>query len=307
MSDKHTAARFEPGAVIAERYEVRQLLGKGGMGEVYLARDLQSGQDVALKTLLAKYAKSRHAIARFSREVRLARQLDHKGIVKILDAQKCQNFLFYTMEYIDGKSLRVWLRQRGAIDIGSTVRVLCLVADALEHAHKITIHRDLSPENIMVLRDGSVRLLDFGLAKLDDQYKGLTMVGANLGKLRYMAPEQELNAAEVDHRADIYPLGMMFFEMLTGKSPLPGQKITDFCPELPKQADEFLARSIARDPNERYSSARQFRDALMLLYRQIKETEEHRAASGTATTAPAAKTGLSGRIRAFFRRLLGRG
>ena len=143
MTDEQAVQKITVGSVVAGRYEIRGLIGKGGMGEVFLAHDLQADRDVALKTLHPKYSQSRHAIARFGREVRLARQLNHPGIVKIFDAQKWENTLFYTMEYIEGKSLRAWLQQRRALDLGSTVRVLCLVAEALEHAHRITIHRDL--------------------------------------------------------------------------------------------------------------------------------------------------------------------
>ncbi len=297
--------------MLADRYQVRGIIGRGGMGEVYLVVDRTNGQEVALKTLHSKYGTSRHAIARFVREVKLARQLNHPGIVKIYDAQKWQNTLFYTMEYLQGKSLRRWLQQRQRLDFGPTVRVLCLVAAALDHAHRITTHRDLSPENIMVLPDGSVRLFDFGLAKLDDQFKNLTIAGANLGKLKYMAPEQELNASEVDHRADLYSLGVIFFEMLTGNVPLPGQRITDFRPDLPPEADLFLIRALAREPENRFSSAREFYDALLQLYKIQKE----RAESGllpvpplpAALRANAPPPGPLARAKAFLRRLLRRG
>lgn len=282
------------------------------MGEVYLVHDRNTGQDVALKTLHSKYGTSRHAIARFVREVRLARGLNHPGIVKIYDAQKWQDTLFYTMEYLQGKSLRRWLQQRQRLDFGPTVRVLCLVASALEHAHRITTHRDLSPENIMVLPDGSVRLFDFGLAKLDDQFKNLTAVGVNLGKLKYMAPEQELNASEVDHRADLYSLGVIFFEMLTGRVPMPGQRITDFRPELPPEADLFLSKALAREPDDRFSSAREFHDALLNLYKLQKARQEGAPFSpsppmSAANPEDAAHSGILDRIKAFFRRFLRRG
>ena len=298
--------------MVADRYEVRGIIGRGGMGEVYLVHDRQANQDVALKTLHSKYGTSRHAIARFVREVKLARQLNHPGIVKIYDAQKWQETLFYTMEYLQGKSLRRWLQQRQRLDFAPTVRVLCLVAAALEHAHRITIHRDLSPENIMVLPDGSVRLFDFGLAKLDDQFKNLTAVGVNLGKLKYMSPEQELNASEVDHRSDLYSLGVIFFEMLVGHVPMPGQRITDFRPDLPPEADLFLVRALARDPDERFSSAREFHDALLDLYKIYKARQDAmpaspmRLAAAMETTQSPGRPGLADRIRRFFRRLFRR-
>ena len=286
-------SKYKIGQVVAERYRIKQGLGQGGMGEVYLATDSLTGQDVALKTLHAKYARNRQAVARFVREVNTAYQLNHPGIVKIYDARQWHDSLFYTMEFVDGKSLRHWLAQRGKLNLGSVVRVLCLVADALAHAHQITIHRDLSPENIMVLRDGSIRILDFGLAKLDDRFKDLTMIGVNLGKLAYIAPEQQVNASAVDQRADIYPLGVMFFEMLTGQRPKPGQKVTELRPELPPQADAFLRKAMAVDPNDRFPTVYSFRAELLALY-------EH-ANNWTPEIKPV-KTGVLTRLKSYFYR-----
>lgn len=292
--------------MLADRYEVRGIIGRGGMGEVYLVLDRTTGREVALKTLHSKYGTSRHAIARFVREVKLVRQLNHPGIVKIYDAQKWQSILFYTMEYMQGKSLRRWLQQRQRLDFGPTVRVLCLVASALDHAHRVTTHRDLSPENIMVLPDGSIRVFDFGLAKLDDEFKNLTMAGANLGKLKYMAPEQELNASDVDHRADLYSLGVIFFEMLTGTVPMPGQRITDFRPDLPPEADLFLVKALARDPAERFSSAHEFYDALINLYKLYKAREENAPVPPVPVVAAGGELGEQPRRVTRFRTLINR-
>ena len=273
---------------------------------MFLVTDTKTGRDVALKTLHAKYSNSRQAISRFVREVQTVRQLNHPGIVKVLDARKWNDTLFYTMEYINGKSLRLWLQQRRRLDLPSVVRVLCLVADALAHAHTITIHRDLSPENIMVSRDGSVRLVDFGLAKLDDQFKGLTVIGANLGKVHYMAPEQQTNPAGVDHRADIYPLGVIFFELLTGRAPLPGLKISTLRPDLPPETDAFLEKAMAPDPDKRFATALEFKAALLEIY-QLAQKQPAQAAGKTAKKGAAAKKeGFMARITGFFAKLLGR-
>ena len=245
-----TQTEFEIGNTIADRYVLKEKLGRGGMGAVFLAYDKKTGQQVALKMLHAKYATSKHAVARFIREVKTSRSLNHPGIVKIYDACKAGNILFYTMEYVEGKTLRRWLQMRHRLEFSSVVRVLCLVADALNHAHQITIHRDLSPENIMVLRDGSIRLLDFGLAKLDDQFKGLTMVGANLGKLQYMAPEQQLNPAGVDYRADLYSLGVMFFELSRSK---PGAKTYRTVPGLAARRGFLRRKSHGAGPEHAFS------------------------------------------------------
>ena len=333
MTGKPIEHRFEPGTLVGNRYEIRSLIGKGGMGQVFLAVDRQNGGEVALKTLHPKYTSNNHAVARFTREVRLARQLNHPGIVKILDARHWNDTLFYTMEYLNGKSLREWIRQKRRLDLGSTVRILCLVADALDHAHRITIHRDLSPENIMVLPDGSVRILDFGLAKLDDQFKGLTTIGINLGKVHYMSPEQEQDASVVDHRADLYSLGVMFYEMLAGRSPRmmtdavkqgqeafldvlagraapPIMKITDIRSDLPPEANDFVEKALAKNPDDRFSSAAEFRAELLRLYKIFREREAAAAAAvaaeDQARAAALANPGFFGRVRAFLARLLRR-
>lgn len=259
---------FERGMVFGDRYIIEGKIGRGGMGSVFRALDKKTGQQVALKTLHKKYAENKQAVARFIREINTVRCLDHPGIVKILDAQKMDDILFFTMEYVDGRTLRYLLQNHKKLAFPSVVRILCLVADALSHAHEVTIHRDLSPENIMIVRDGTIRLLDFGLAKLEDSFKDLTVTGVDLGKLQYMAPEQQVNASKVDHRADLYPLGVMFFELLTGRAPLEGKKLTELRPDLPYEVDAFLEKAMAWNPNKRFQSAAEFRDALITLYRE---------------------------------------
>ncbi len=295
--------QLQPGHVIDDRYIIKKKLGRGGMGEVFLVTDTHTNRDVALKTLHAKYSNSRQAVSRFVREVQTVRKLNHPGIVKVLDARKWGDILFYTMEYIDGKNLRVWRQQRRVLEYGPVVRVLCLVADALSHAHQVTIHRDLSPENIMVCRDGSVRLLDFGLAKLDDQFKGLTRAGANLGKAMYMAPEQQNNPSSVDHRADLYPLGVIYFELLAGRAPLPGLKLSTLRPDLPPEVDAFVQQAMAPNPDNRFASALEFKKALLKTYRlyQEKVAREQKAAAPTSKVAAVLET-----IQQYIARLLGR-
>ncbi len=256
----------EQGKRIAGRYEVLHPLGRGGMGKVFLVNDTQTGQKLAMKVLRNRWMYNERVIARFTREVEALRQLDHPCISKIFDAQKDGDVLFYTMEYVEGKSIREWLHQRGKLNFGSVVRVLCLVAHALDHAHRVTIHRDISPDNIMVLPDGTVRLLDFGLAKLNDAFQGLTMVGVNMGKIQYNAPEQRINAAGVDHRADIYPLGVMFYEMLTGQLPDGKHSMAELRPDLPPGCDEFANKAMAANPDERFATAGEFHTALLELY-----------------------------------------
>ncbi|MDQ1255548.1 MAG: Serine/threonine protein kinase [Candidatus Hydrogenedentes bacterium] len=257
---------FNPGDLIADRYEVQRILGRGGMGVVYLVLDREVNDRRALKTLLPQYVANGAAVRRFVREVTTVRRLNHPAIVRIYDAHQIGKLLFYTMDYVKGKNLHVWLREKGQLGLGSTVRILALLADALEYAHEFTIHRDLSPDNVMVLADGSVRLLDFGLAKLSDNEGAFTIVGTSLGKKQYNAPEQMANATDVDCRADIYSLGVMFFVMLAGKLPKMGESLCSLRPDLPKDCDVFLKRAMAMFPEQRYPTAHDFRIALLHLY-----------------------------------------
>jgi serine/threonine protein kinase len=280
---------FKVGSVIAERYVVKSSLGKGGMGMVFLVNDKKTRRDFALKTMLPKFLEHHNAQARFVREVNTLRRLNHPGIMKVYDARKWNDMLFYVMEYVEGKSLRKALQEEGRFPLATVVNILSLVADALEHAHQLTIHRDLSPENIMLVPDGSVRLLDFGLAKLDDKYKDLTSAGANLGRIEYMAPEQQINASKVDVRADIYPLGIMFFELLVGRRPKFNEKITDLCPELPYEAIEFMRKTTDPDPDKRFATVSAFRDELLRV---------HKIAQGKLPSASA-----KWKVATFFRKV----
>lgn len=260
---------FKQGDLIADRYQVQGVLGQGGMGVVYLVMDQLAQQRLALKTLLPQYVSNERAVQRFVREVKTVRQLDHPCIVKIHDAQKIGNLLYYTMDYVEGKSLHTWIQQRGRLGLGSTVRILSLLSHALEHAHQYTIHRDISPDNVMVLADGNVKLLDFGLAKLTNTDQQFTMFGVSLGKAQYNSPEQRASAADVDLRADIFSLGVMFFEMLSGEIPKLGQKLTETVPGLPKECDAFYTKATASDRNDRFQNANEFRVALGALYEKV--------------------------------------
>ncbi|MBI4556223.1 MAG: serine/threonine protein kinase [Candidatus Hydrogenedentes bacterium] len=257
---------YKPGELIADRYQVQRMLGRGGMGVVYLVVDTLTQQRLALKTLLPQYITHEYAVKRFMREVNVVRQLNHPCIVKIHEAQQAGSLLYYTMDYVEGKSLHSLIRHRGRLGLGSTVRILSLLCHALEHAHQHTIHRDLSPDNVMVLADGSIKLLDFGLAKLTNDESGLTRVGISLGKLNYMAPEQRANAKEVDHRADIYSLGVMFFQMLSGQLPKINQRLTDLVPNLPTECDQLVEKAMAAAPDARFADAQELRLALAKAY-----------------------------------------
>lgn len=269
-------SRFAEGEVIGGRYEILRSLGRGGMGMVYLVQDRKKDRQVALKTLLPEFSGRKRALLRFEREVNLARKLDHPCIVKIYDAWKIDDLFMYTMEYIEGESLRHALRKKGRFGLGSTVRIMSMLSHALYHAHQYTIHRDLSPDNVMITKAGNVKLLDFGLAKQVDNVGSFTMVGTNLGKANYNAPEQQLNAREVDKRADIYSMGIMFYELLTGVMPDPGavKPLSLLRPDLPPACQHLLDTATAKNPDDRYQDARELRKALKAVYDTSKDQDD---------------------------------
>lgn len=270
-------AIFEPGELAYGRFEIVRRLGKGGMGVVYLAYDRKKRRQVALKTVLAKYVAEPHARQRFIREVKTTVQFDHPGIVKVFEAREHENQLYYTMEYVEGVSLRKMLSARGKFGLGSTTRIICLLCDALQHAHNYTVHRDLSPENVLILENGNVKLLDFGLAMNQNSKNPLTREGMNIGKMQYCAPEQQADASTVDLRADLYSVGVMYYELLSGRLPLSARPLTQRVPGLPAECDALVMKAMAEDPNDRFQSAQAMRDEVERIYKLPHPTETETA------------------------------
>jgi len=246
---------LKTGDIIGDRYTIRGKLGAGGVGEVYLAYDGQRETEVAFKVLLPQFAANTLAKKRFKREATLQRGLDHPAIVSVYDRGRIGEALFYTMEYVKGTTLKTALTRRGSFDAHETGRIVSLIAEGLDHAHGTAIHRDLSPDNIVIVRDGSVKILDFGQGKERVVSSDLTAVGIPLGKLTYSAPELRANARSADHRADIYSLGAMAFEMLTGAAPYAFEPFRDRVPATPSGCESAIAKAMATAPEDRYDSA----------------------------------------------------
>ncbi len=264
---------FETGAIIDGRYEVERRLGRGGMGVVYLVFDQEMDRRVALKTILPQFTERKTVLRRFVREVKTVRRMDHPCIVKIYEAHSKKGLVYFTMEYVEGKSLRKLMEDRKHFGLGSTVRIISLLCHALEHAHQHTIHRDVSPENVLVTKDGHVKLVDFGLAKLARNAPDFTKVNMKLGKRYYSAPEQRADAKNVDVRADIYSLGIMFFEMLSGQLPSTTIPLSVFVPDLHPDWDSFVSTATADDPEERFPTVRDVRKAIAHIYDATQEVD----------------------------------
>jgi len=245
--------RFPPGTLLAQRYRVVSLLGRGGMGEVYRVNDLLLGQTVALKFLPAQLTSDESTRERFRNEVRTARQVSHPNVCRVYDIGDAEGSTWLSMEYVDGEDLASLLRRIGRLPADKAMEIAGQLCAGLAAAHdKGVLHRDLKPRNIMLDGQGHLRITDFGLAGLAGEVKDIRS-----GTPRYMAPEQKAGR-EVTARSDIYALGVVLHEIFTGKRP--SADSTD--PELPPEVESVIRRCLAEDPAKRPASARQVAAAL---------------------------------------------
>lgn len=209
---------------LADRYRILRELGAGGMATVYLARDLKHEREVAIKVLRPDLAASLGG-ERFLREIRIAAQLQHPHVLTVFDSGEADGFLYYVMPYIEGETLRTKLVRDGQLPVGDAIRILREISDALAYAHsRGVVHRDMKPENVM-LSGRHAAVMDFGVAKAVSEATGrqnLTTIGVALGTPTYMAPEQATADPATDHRADIYAVGVIAYELLTGRPPFTG-------------------------------------------------------------------------------------
>lgn len=262
---------FEPPSVEAlarqfPQLEILELLGKGGMGAVYKARQASLDRLVAVKILPSEVGKDPSFAERFTREARALARLSHPNIVGVHDSGRTSDGLFYfVMEYVDGVNLRQAI-QSGGMSPKQALAVVPQICDALQFAHdEGIVHRDIKPENILVDMRGRVKIADFGLAKLLGRAPGdvsLTGTQQVMGTLRYMAPEQMEGTKAVDHRADIYSLGVVFYELLTGELPIgrfapPSKKV-----HIDVRLDEVVLRALEKAPEQRYQHANEVKSAI---------------------------------------------
>jgi Protein kinase domain len=260
-------ARFLPGAMLSERYRIIAPLGKGGMGEVYRADDLLLGQEVALKFLPPEIAASPDAVDRFRNEVRVARQVSHPNVCRVYDFGETDGHLFLSMEYVDGEDLASLLRRIGRLPQDKGLDISRKLCAGLAAAHdKGVLHRDLKPGNVMIDGSGNVLLTDFGLAGLADRIAGNDIAS---GTPAYMAPEQA-EAREVTARSDIYSLGLVLYEIFTGRRPFEGNTLAELmrsrsrstppslstaAKDLDPAIERVIFRCLESDPTRRPPSA----------------------------------------------------
>src|SRR5258705_7564292 len=297
---------------ILSHYRIVSKLGAGGMGEVYLAQDTSElGRMVALKILSAEVAQDKDRLQRFTQEARTVSNLNHPNILTVYEFAQSDATCFIATEYIDGVTLRQHLSSR-RLKLIDVLDVTIQIVAALNAAHEAGItHRDLKPENVMVRKDHIVKILDFGLAKLSDpglatnasggsedatRMQVNTSPGIVMGTVSYMSPEQSV-AKDVDHRADIWSVGVLLYEMLAGVVPFTGKDIhrqiiaiqeTEPAPlsqhveGVPERLEEIVAKCLAKDKNERYQTARDLLIDLRSLRRKLDvDAEIERTVSPT--------------------------
>jgi tetratricopeptide (TPR) repeat protein/predicted Ser/Thr protein kinase len=264
----HQSRGISEGTDLGDRYHVVQRLGEGGMGEVYLVRDRELDRDIALKVIRVDLSSSPMILERFKREIQLSSNVTHKNVLRVYDLGEAGGVKFLTMQYVDGQDLATVMRREGRLPLPRVLDIFRQILEGLQAAHEQgVIHRDLKPQNILIDSRGRVLIADFGLAK-SVALGTLTEAGKVIGTPHYMSPEQVKGIA-IDHRSDIYSLGIILYEMLTGSLPFTGssayevmiQRTTrtprpasDHNPKIPKYLLKILDRCLQPQPELRYAS-----------------------------------------------------
>ena len=277
------------GTTFAGRYEIIEELGKGGMGKVYRVEDKKIKEEVALKLIKPEIASDKKTIERFSNELKVARKIAHRNVGRMYHLSEYEGTHYITMEYVSGEDLKSFVRRAWPLSAGKAVFIAKQVCEGLIEAHgRGVVHRDLKPQNIMIDKDGNARIMDFGIA-CSLKAKGITGAGVMVGTPEYMSPEQA-EAKEVDERSDIYSLGIILYEMMTGRIPFEGEtplsiamKHKGEMPKDPRNINDQIPESLSRlilqclekDMEHRYQSAEEVRSELIKIEEGIP-TEERK-------------------------------
>jgi serine/threonine-protein kinase len=294
------------GTLFDGRYQVVRKLGAGGMANVYLAEDQELGRRVAIKILNERHANDEQFVERFRREAKNAAALSHPNIVSIYDRGEAEGTYYIAMEYLDGRSLKELILSRGPAPLNVAIEYVRQILSALRFAHRHGIvHRDIKPHNVLVDAEGRVKVTDFGIARAGASQ--MTEAGSIVGTAQYLSPEQA-RGTNVDQRSDLYSLGIVLYELLTGTLPFNGDTPVEIAmkhlsqtpelpsvlrPELPRELDLVVTRALAKDPDERYQSAEEMDADLERLSRGAAvspETEESATQIMRAPTGPMSAT-----------------
>jgi serine/threonine-protein kinase len=270
------------------RYQLLEVLGSGSMGLVYKALDPKINRHLAIKTIRFSDEFEEDAIKdikrRFLREAEIAGQLAHPSIVTIYDVGEDEDLTFIVMEYLEGKDLSKFIKKKNLLSFRKVLQVIARVADALEYAHtRNVIHRDIKPANIMLLDNGGVKMTDFGIAKAISSSR--TKTGVILGTPNYMSPEQ-IMGQRIDQKSDIFSLGVLFFQLLSGELPFQGKNLSsllyqitqvkhppvrDFNTKLPRVCSQIIDKALSKDRADRFKSAGEMAKVIRLLSSKINQ------------------------------------
>ncbi len=273
------------GSVLGERYEIIEQIGGGGMAVVFKARDKFLGRQVAVKVLKTDFLGDDNFVRRFRREAQAAASLSHPNIVAIYDVGETKGFHYIVMEYVDGRTLKDKVRKEAPLPVGEAVRIAWQICDALEHAHQNRIiHRDIKPHNILLTSEGRVKVTDFGIARA---VGGATLVhtGTIMGSAHYFSPEQA-RGGFTDEKSDLYSLGVVLYEMVTGRVPFEGESPISVAikhlqervipprsinPGIPEKVERIILKTLEKDPKARYQSASEMLKDLIEVHEEFNE------------------------------------
>jgi len=275
------------GSTFAGRYQIIEELGKGGMGKVYKALDTDLKEKVAIKLIKPEVAVDKKTIERFRNELKFARKIRHKNVCQMYDLNREEGTHYITMEYVHGEDLKRLIRKMGQMSAGQVISIAMQVCEGMAEAHRLgVVHRDLKPQNIMIDEEGNSRIMDFGIAR-SVKGKGITGAGVMIGTPEYMSPEQ-VEGKESDQRSDIYSLGVILYEMVTGRVPFEGDtpftigvKHKSEAPRNPKELNsqipddlsQVILRCMGKDKEQRYQSAGEVRSELDKIEKGIPTTD----------------------------------
>jgi serine/threonine protein kinase/lipopolysaccharide biosynthesis regulator YciM len=275
------------GSTFAGRYQIVEELGRGGMGRVYKAQDTEIKEKIALKLIKPEISSDKKTIERFQNELKLARKISHRNVCRMHHLEKSEGNYFITMEYVDGENLKGMIRMMGQLSSGKAISIAKQVCEGLSEAHRIgVVHRDLKPSNIMIDKEGNAKIMDFGIAR-SLTGKGITGVGVMIGTPEYMSPEQ-VESKEIDQRSDIYSLGVILYEMVTGRVPFEGdtpysigvkhkselpRNPKEINPQISDDLNRMILKCLEKEKDKRYQSAGELRSELENIERGMPTTD----------------------------------